>query len=128
MGEIVQLNCMDCQCGGHFKIGAGMMSTQPDIVETQLRGEDLEKWQQLSTQDQIRFSAWKYELTYCDDCQKMQSSFVVDICTKDGEKLSLGNRCNQCHKQLEPMKWKEDMICPSCGRIFAVKSITGRWD
>lgn len=128
MGEIIRLECTECRCGGHFKIGAGMMSVDQDMVEPCLRKEDQKIWQQLRSQDRIQFSAWKYELAYCKECKKMESTFAVDVRTKDGKSMTLGNRCSRCDHKLEPLKWKKDMVCPSCGKVFAENKLTGRWD
>lgn len=128
MGEIIRLKCTECQCGGHFKIGAGMMSADPDMVDQYLGKEDKQIWERLRSQDAIQFSTWKYVLAYCKECRKMQSSFSVDVQTKEEKHMVLGNRCSQCERKLEPVKWKKDMFCPSCGKIFAVNELTGRWD
>ena len=128
MGEIIHAACSECGYGKQYKIGGGLMSINPEVVEKQLKGDDLDTWNMLREKDRIHFFAWKYEMAYCETCQKLQSIFIVDIRTKEGESMCLGSRCDSCRSILSKFEKDEEMICPACGKKTVSRMLTGRWD
>ena len=128
MGEIFHISCANCGFEKNIKTGAGLMSICADVVEQNLQGEDLKQWQELQREENVRSFSWQYEMAYCSACKEMQSCFVVDIHTKNGEKITLGGRCNKCHAKLEMFLHEQDITCPQCGYSGANRQLTGRWD
>lgn len=128
MGEIFRVSCENCEFEKSIKTGAGMMSIRAEVVDANLQGEDLEKWQELQREGKARFFSWQYEMAYCSTCNELQSCFVVNIRTDDGEKICLGGRCKKCHAKLEEYLQEQDIVCPQCGQQTVSKKLTGRWD
>lgn len=127
MGDIFRISCKDCQFEKTLKSGAGLMSIRAEVVNQNLQGEDLEKWQELQRGKNVRFFSWRYEIAVCDTCKDIASCFVVDVHTNEGGKICLGGKCENCQCKLDVIS-KKELICPKCGQNVMSKQLTGRWD
>ena len=127
MGEIFHISCKNCKFEKTLKAGVGLMSIREAVVNQNLQGEDLEKWQELHERKNVRFFSWRYEIAVCDVCKDIISCFVVDIRTNEGEKIQLGGKCDNCQSKLDVIS-KKELICPKCGQNVMSKQLTGRWD
>ena len=128
MGELRYLSCEKCNYEKKVHLGGGLMSINPDIVEKSLKGEDLEQWINLQKNDEIKRFVWEYAIAFCEDCKELNEVFMVYVEKKDGQNLILDCRCKNCQKKLEPLKKKEDIICPVCGQTILRNDLMGHWD
>lgn len=128
MGQRMALLCKDCGLHKEISVGIGLMSNNPDVIESCLNKEDAEKWKTLSEQKKIASFAAEQKAYYCAHCADVFSLLSVEVELVDGSKITLGNKCEKCNRELYEMILQKNRPCPVCkGDKFSCRQI-GLWD
>ncbi len=128
MGNIVNMSCENCGYREDYKVGAGMLSVNADVVKKLLLEQDVAEWSRLYDSGRIRFFMWEYELAYCHNCEDVKSVVTVKLQTKDGDEIRLGCRCDKCKSKLKSFTMEDDIICPKCKKSILSHNLNGIWD
>lgn len=128
MGQRVALSCKDCGLHKEISVGAGLMSNNPEVIESCLNKEDAEKWKMLFEQKKVASFTAEQKAYYCTHCSDVFSLLSVEAELTDGSKVLLGNKCKKCNRELYEIILQKRRPCPVCkGGKFSWQQ-TGFWD
>lgn len=128
MGQRILLSCEKCGCKKEMSVGVGLMSNQPDIIASCLNEEEANKWQQLYHNKKVASFRAEQKVYYCENCKDLFGLLSVDAELTDGNKVTFGNKCRTCRKELEPIELQAHMKCPICKSGDLHWKQTGLWD
>lgn len=111
-----------------MSVGAGLMSNRPDIIASCLNEEESKKWQRLYDNKEITSFQAEQKVYYCENCKDLFCLLSVDTELADGNKVTFGNKCQKCHKELKQIDLQPHMKCPICNSGDLSWKQTGLWD
>lgn len=128
MGQRIVLLCKDCGLHKEISVGSGLMSNNTDVIASCMDKEDAQKWKMLLEQKKITSFAAEQKAYYCAHCAEVSALLSVDVELTDGSKVTLGNKCKKCNRELYEIILQKHRPCPVCkGANFSWQQI-GLWD
>ncbi len=125
VGEIKRITCKSCGAGWECRTGCGIMHGKLDRVAA-LFPEDIEiEIAGIAKKTALVPFDFSYQLSYCKECQSIESVPVLWLLEEDREYIG---RCGQCGQKIELIKAEDKMSCPVChGGDLETEDIGG-WD
>ncbi len=125
MGEIKKITCRSCGAGWECRTGCGMMHGKLERVAA-VFPEDIKKEITgiAEKRDFVPFD-FAYQLSYCEECQRIESVPVLCFLEEDRKYIGL---CEQCGQKTELIGEEEKMQCPVCHGAFIETEEIGGWD
>lgn len=128
MGQRIILSCKKCDRKQELSVGVGLMTNNPDVIASCLDKEEAKEWQQLYQNHKISSFRAEQKVFCCDSCKELSCLLAVDIQLTDGKKLTIGNKCKKCGKELQEIKWQDNVVCPVCSITNLDWKQVGLWD
>lgn len=128
MGQRIVLSCEKCDRQQTMSVGGGLMSNNPDVIASCLNNEETAEWRRLYQNKKISSFRAEQKVFYCDRCKELSCLLSVDIQLTDGKKITLGNKCSKCRKELQEIEWQNHAVCPVCNQCSLDWRQVGYWD
>lgn len=128
MGQRILLSCTQCNHKKEMSVGVGLMSNNPDIIVSCLNTDEAEEWRQLYHSQKISFFQAEQKVFYCGHCNDLFCQLSVDMALVDGREITLGNKCQVCHKELLEIDTRANPMCPICHSGVLNRKQIGLWD
>ncbi|MDE7287428.1 MAG: hypothetical protein K2N55_11390 [Lachnospiraceae bacterium] len=125
MGELKKITCRSCGTEWECRTGCGMMHGRLEWV-ADLFPEDLKKKIKDYVGGRIFLPfTFSYELSYCKECQRIESVPVLRLYEDSKEYVG---PCGQCGQKTELIEETGKTQCPVCRLAFLEIEDIGQWD